>query len=496
MTRQLILAIDQGTTSTRAIVFDRHFRPRAVRQIPLRQSYPAPGWVEHDPEEIWRAALQVSREAMDEVGGPDLIAAIGLTNQRETTVVWDRATGAPVHPAIVWQDRRTEEVCARLRAQGREAAVQARTGLVLDPYFSGSKIAWILDHGGVRRRAEAGELAFGTIDSFLLWRLTGGRVHATDVTNAARTALLDIGDRAWAPELAELFNVPMSVLPDVRPCAGEFGLTQASVFGCELPVMGMAGDQHAALVGHGALKPGDTKMTYGTGGFLVSNVGPAPVASTSNLLSTIGYQADGRTDYALEGSIFSVGATVQWLAEGLHALKDSRESEAVAQGLPDNGGVYLVPAFTGLGAPYWNARARGGIFGLTRDTTAPHLVRAGLEALAYQTRDLLDALARDGAPPPGVLKVDGGVTANAWAMQFLADICAVPVERPAFQELTAVGAARLAAFGCGLIDRLDAEPPRQAPARWDPQITAAERDRLLDGWRSAVAGVLAASRPG
>jgi glycerol kinase len=484
-----VLAIDQGTTSTRAIAFDLSFAPRAVAQIELTQYFPAPGLVEHDGEEIWAATLQVCREVMDKVGGPAAIAAIGITNQRETTLVWERASGRPIHKAVVWQDRRTADVCAHLKAAGREEMVQAATGLLLDPYFSATKIAAILDVTG--RRADADKLAFGTVDSFLLWRLTNGRVHATDATNAARTLLLGLKPPIWREDLAHLFNVPSSMLPQVRPSAGLFGETDPALFGRPIPITGIAGDQQAALVGHGCLTPGMAKATYGTGCFLVMNAGASPPVSHNRLLATIGYQVGAETTYALEGSIFSAGATIQWLRDGLKIIGASRESEALAAGLADNGGVYLVPAFAGLGAPQWNAQARGAIVGLTRDSGAAHLVRAGLEAIAYQTRDLLDALIADGAPKPTTLAVDGGVTANAWAMQFLADICDTPVARPAFQEVTALGAARLAAFGAGLIPALDAAPPTEAPSRWTPRMAATDREKLLAGWRAAVAGALA-----
>jgi glycerol kinase len=487
-----ILAIDQGTTSTRAIAFDLAFAPKAVAQIELTQHFPKPGWVEHDPAEIWAATVQVCREVIDKVGGPQAIACIGVTNQRETTVVWDRKTGAAVHKAIVWQDRRTADVCAALKRDGHEAMVQAKTGLLLDPYFSGTKIAAILDTTGVRDDQDSRENAiFGTIDSFLIWNLTGGKVHATDATNASRTLLYALKPPAWSAELAALLRVPMSMLPDVKPSAGLFGETDPALFGRAIPITGVAGDQQAALVGHGCLSPGMAKATYGTGCFLVMNAGAEPPVSHNRLLATVGYQIGDRTTYALEGSIFSAGATIQWLKEGLHLINASRESEAMAAALKDNGGVYLVPAFAGLGAPQWNAEARGAIVGLTRDSTAAHVVRAGVEAIAYQTRDLLDALVADGAPRPTTLKVDGGVTANAWAMQFLADICDAPVERPAFQEVTALGAARLAAFGAGLIPSLDA-PVSGAPAvRWTPSMAAPERERLMAGWRAAVRGVLA-----
>ena len=492
---RLILAIDQGTTSTRAIVFDLQWRPVAVRQVPLLQHFPHSGWVEHDAEEIWAATLQVCRGVIAEAGGVDAIAAIGVTNQRETTVLWDRATGEPLHRAIVWQDRRTDDRCDALRDRGMEPVVQNATGLVLDPYFSGSKIAWLLDRvEGARDRAARGELCAGTIESWLMFRLGSGRAHVSDATNASRTSLLDLKTLKWRDDLLDLFNVPAEVLPEVRPCAGRFTDTDPAHFGRAIAITGSAGDQQAALVGHAALKAGETKITYGTGAFLVLNAGDKPVWSKNRLLGTVGYQIPGATAWALEGSIFSAGSTVQWLRDVLHAVSRSADSEAMAASLEDNGGVYLVPGFTGLGAPWWNAEARGAVTGLNRDTGLKHFVRAGLEALAYQTFDLLEALAADAAPKPSVLKVDGGVTANGWAMQFLADICATPVERPAFQEMTALGAARLAALGAGLIDSLDvrdAEPP----TRWEPKMPEAERKRLLAGWRAAVHGVLATARP-
>ncbi|MBI1187736.1 MAG: glycerol kinase GlpK [Alphaproteobacteria bacterium] len=494
--RNGILAIDQGTTSTRAIVFDDAFKPQAVSQIELTQHYPQPGWVEHDLEEIWRATLQTCREAIDKAGGPSVIAAIGITNQRETTAVWDRATGAPLHRGIVWQDRRTAGACDTLRTAGHEAAVQAETGLLLDPYFSATKIGWILDAvPGARQRAEQGALAFGTIDSFLIWRLTNGRMHATDVTNAARTLLFALEPPGWSDPMCALFGVPRALLPEARPSAGDFGASDPSHFGRAIPIAGVAGDQQAALVGHGCLTPGRAKATYGTGCFLVMNAGARAQHSKNRLLATIGYQTKDQLAYALEGSIFSAGATIQWLRDGLKVIEASRESEALAASLKDNGGVYLVPAFAGLGAPQWNADARGAIVGLTRDTSAAHVVRAGVEAIAYQTHDLLEALIADGAPPPETLLVDGGVTANSWAMQFLADICAAPVERPAYQEVTALGAAKLAALGAGLIPDLGAVEDAAPRARWTPAMAAEERARLLDGWRRAVAGALAVARP-
>lgn len=486
-----ILAIDQGTTSTRAIAFDLEFNPRASAQIELRQHYPQPGWVEHDAEEIWTATLKVCEDVIAALGGPANVAAIGITNQRETTIVWDRQTGAPVHKAIVWQDRRTADWCARLREEGREQRVQDVTGLLLDPYFSATKIAWILDRDpALRARAENGELAFGTIETFLVWRLTNGRSHVSDVTNAARTLLFDIAKRDWCEEMCALFRVPRAMLPKTAACDAHFGETDAKHLGRAIPIHGMAGDQQAALVGHGCLNPGMAKVTYGTGAFLVMNMGDAPPRSRNRLLATVGYQAKQDFAYALEGSIFSAGATMQWLRDGLKLIKSSAESEAIAEALPDNGGVYLVPAFVGLGAPQWSADARGTIVGLTRDSRLEHLVRAGLEAVAYQTADLLDALRADGAPPIKSLLVDGGLTANGWAMQFLANICDVEVARPAFQEVTALGAAKLAAFGVGAIASLDGSGASTS-ARWSPRMTRAVREATTRGWRKAVAATLA-----
>ena len=501
---RLILAIDQGTTSTRAIAFEAApeggLQPVAVSQVELEQHFPQSGWVEHDAAEIWRATLQTCRAVIAEAGGVDRFAAIGITNQRETSVLWDVATGEPLHRAIVWQDRRTADATSKLAAAGHEPMVQTATGLILDPYFSASKFAWLLDAvPGARDRAVKGEVKVGTIETWLIWKLTAkkngaGARHVTDATNASRTTLMDLATRRWRPDLAALFNVPMAVLPEIRGCADHLGDCEPSLFGAPLPIHGAAGDQQAALVGHGALKAGDAKITYGTGAFLVANVGAAPVASTSRLLGTLGYAVGDDVAWALEGSIFSAGSAIQWLRDGLKVISESGESEAMAQGLKDNGGVYLVPGFTGLGAPWWEPDARGTITGLTRDSGPAHFVRAALESLAYQTRDLLDALARDGAPRLKVLKVDGGVTANAFAMQFVADICEVEVERPAFQEMTALGAAKLAALGAGLIGDLQ-DHPVEAPQRWVPRMQASERDRLLRGWRGAVRAAIIAANP-
>lgn len=491
----LILAIDQGTTSTRAVAFEPwedDLRPVAVSQIELAQHFPRSGWVEHDASEIWSAVLQTCREVIRKAGGVARFKALGLTNQRETAVIWDARTGDPLHRAVVWQDRRTADVTAVLAAQGHEPDVQAATGLILDPYFSATKFAWLLDAvPGARQAADRGEVKLGTIDAWLIWKLTGGDVHATDATNAARTALMDLKTVNWREDLCELFRVPSLALPDIKPCAGPIGLADPSLFGAALPITGSAGDQQAALVGHGALRPGDAKITYGTGAFLVANVGDKPVASRQRLLGTLGYQVDGATAYALEGSIFSAGSAIQWLRDGVGLLSESRQSEALAQGLPDNGGVYLVPGFTGLGAPWWEPDARGCVVGLTRNTGPAHFVRAALEALAYQTKDLLDALVQDGAPALKRLKVDGGVTANGFAMQFVADICNVEVERPAFQEMTALGAARLAAFGAGLAPDLEARPS-EAPAIWKPKMSAQDRERRLCGWQKAVKAAIIA----
>jgi glycerol kinase len=497
--KSLILAIDQGTTSTRAIAFETApeggLRPVAVSQIELEQHFPQSGWVEHDAAEIWRATLQTCGAVVAEAGGVGRFAAIGITNQRETSVLWDAATGEPLHRAIVWQDRRTADATSRLAAAGHEPMVQAATGLILDPYFSASKFAWLLDAvPGARERAARSEVKLGTIETWLIWKLTGGASHVTDATNASRTSLMDLATRAWRPDLADLFGVPTAALPEIRGCSDHLGDSDPGLFGASLPIHGAAGDQQAALVGHGALKAGDAKITYGTGAFLVANVGAAPVASTSRLLGTLGYAADHKVAYALEGSIFSAGSAIQWLRDGLKVIGGSGESEALARTLSDNGGVYLVPGFTGLGAPWWEPEARGTVVGLTRDSGPAHMVRAALESLAYQTRDLLDALAKDGAPKLKVLKVDGGVTANAFAMQFVADICDVVVERPAFQEMTALGAAKLAALGVGVIGDLE-DHPVEAPARWTPAMQPDERERLLKGWRGAVRAAIIAAHP-
>jgi glycerol kinase len=486
--RNFILAIDQGTTSTRAVIFDAAGQNLAQAQRELPQIYPEDGWVEHDPEEIWQATLAVCRDVMASVGqGCDGVGAIGITNQRETTVMWDRATGAPIHNAIVWQDRRTADTCRALCERGLETGIIAKTGLVVDPYFSASKIAWLLDHvPGARAAATAGNLAFGNIDSFLLWRLTGGKVHATDATNASRTQLFDIHAQCWDDELLEIFQVPARVLPDVRDCAGKFGETDPALFGRAIPITGIAGDQHAALFGQACLQPGMVKSTYGTGCFTMLNTGQRAVVSDNRLLTTVGYRLDGETTYALEGSIFVAGATVQWLRDGLGVLSNAAESEDHARVVASTSGVYLVPAFTGLGAPYWDAEARGAIIGLTRDSSVSHIIRAALEAVCFQTRDLFMAKAADGVALESV-RVDGGMVANDWLMQFLADILNLTVERPTITETTVQGAAYLAGLGAGMYRSLDEVAALWSHGRtFTPTMTAGERDALYEGWLKAV----------
>ncbi|GAA4756173.1 glycerol kinase GlpK [Sphingomonas daechungensis] len=486
-----ILAIDQGTTSTRAILFDVAARPVTVSQRELPQHYPEPGWVEHDPEEIWRDTLAVAREVLGS-NEPGRVAGIGITNQRETVVVWDRSTGEPIHRAIVWQDRRTSETCERLKREGVEPQVQAKTGLLLDPYFSATKIAWILDNvPGARERAERGELAAGMIDSFLLWRLTGGDVHATDITNAGRTLLCDIHRGEWDGDLCRLFRVPEALLPEIHDNSRVFGLTAPGLFERQIPIAGMAGDQQAALFGQACFKPGMVKSTYGTGCFMLANTGGTAVASEHRLLTTPAYRIGGKTTYALEGSIFVAGAAVKWLRDGLGVIAHASDTDGMATRLPDSHGVYMVPAFVGLGAPHWDPTARGAIFGLTLDATGAHLARAALEATAYQTRDLIDAMIADGCATPAAIRVDGGMTANSWLCQFLADITDVPVERPSNLETTALGAAFHAGLATGIWSGL-AELKRtwSAANRFAPAMDAALRDRLLAGWQDAVRRVL------
>jgi glycerol kinase len=489
-----ILVIDEGTTSTRAIVFDRDFNQVSLAQEEVPLAYPADGWVEQDGETIWEKTVQVCQAALAKAGGIERIAGIGITNQRETTLVWDRKTGKLLAPAIIWQDRRTASACDALKAAGHEAAVQAETGLLIDPYFSGTKIAWILDTvTGARQRAEAGDLAFGTVETFLIWHLTGGRVHATDVSNASRTLLYRLGlgeDGGWSEAMCSLFRVPKSMLPDVRPNAADFGLCDESLFGKAAPILSAAGDQQSALVGQGCLSPGMAKITYGTGAFLVANSGVEKPVSKNRLLGTVGYETSEGGAMALEGSIFNAGTVVKWLRDDLGLISDAAESEEMAAALPDNGGVYIVPAFTGLGAPHWNADARGTISGITRATTAAHLVRAGLEAVAYQTRDLLDAFEADGVEIRE-LRVDGGMVANDWLMQFLADVCARPVVRPDYREMTALGAAALAAMQLDWMKGANWQVREVKGVRFEPQMGDEQRKALLKGWATALRRTLA-----
>lgn len=484
-----ILAIDQGTTSSRAIVFDASGLPVATAQKELTQHYPADGWVEHDAEEIWRDVQNMMREAVAKAGlrGSD-IAAIGITNQRETTVVWERDGGRPIHHAIVWQDRRTAEACRKLVADGVGSVVQKKTGLLIDSYFSATKIAWLLDHvPGARARAEKGELCFGTIDSYLLFRLTGGAVHATDATNASRSMLFDITAQDWDDTLLKIFNVPRALLPKVMDCSGEFGIATADILGHAVPVTGIAGDQQAATFGQACFQPGMVKSTYGTGCFALVNIGSKPVLSEHRLLTTVAYRLNGKTTYALEGSIFVAGAAVKWLRDGLKIVEGAAETATLATQVPENHGVYLVPAFVGLGAPYWDPDARGAILGLTLDAGRAHIARAALESVAYQTRDLTAAMKADGAAAPTAIRVDGGMVANDWLCQFLADMLDVAVERPKVIETTALGAAYLAGLAVGLYAGLDAVAYGwHCERRFEPRMNVETRSRLYAGWQKAV----------
>ena len=486
-----ILAIDQGTTSSRAILFDRGGRPLGQAQRELTQHYPQSGWVEHDAEDIWRDTLAVIEGALAEAGiEAGALTGIGITNQRETTVIWDRASGKTIYNAIVWQDRRTAEFCDELRQQGHEAEVTAKTGLLLDPYFSGTKINWILDNvSGARARAEKGELAFGTIDSFLIWRLTGGESHVTDATNASRTLLFNIHQQCWDSELLELLAVPESLLPEVLDCAADFGTTHKDLFDTRIPIAGVAGDQQAALIGQACFEPGMIKSTYGTGCFMILNTGEQALASNNKLLTTVGYRLNGKTTYALEGSIFVAGAAVQWLRDGLGIIDSAEQTEALAASLDSNHGVYLVPAFTGLGAPHWDPDARGAIFGITRDTGPAHLVRATLESVCYQTFDLFEAQRRDGLTPTR-LRVDGGMVQNNWLCQFLSDLLGIVVERPAQTETTALGAAYLAGLQTGIFTSIEDIAGRwQTDREFDPSMDKNAAGLLLANWHEAVSKV-------
>ena len=486
-----VLALDQGTTSSRAIVFDAGFRPLATAQAEFAQHFPAPGWVEHDPADLWQTTLACARRAMAQAGR--IPVAIGITNQRETTLLWDRATGQPLHRAIVWQDRRTAEACAALKAAGHEPMVTARTGLLLDPYFSGTKLAWLLDHiPGARARAEAGDLAFGTVDSWLIWNLTGGRVHATDATNAARTMLYNIATNRWDTDLCALLGVPMAVLPEVRDSAADYGSTAPGLFAAEIPIAGVAGDQQAATIGQACFQPGMMKSTYGTGCFALLNTGARMVLSQNRLLTTIAYRLGGQTTYALEGSIFVAGAVVQWLRDGLQIIGQADQTQALAEASDPASGVVIVPAFTGMGAPYWRPEAQGAVFGLTRGTGRAEMARAALESVGFQTMDLLRAMQADGAAGDAVLRVDGGMARSDWTMQFLADILGVPVDRPVVTETTALGAAALAALQIGLLASLDDFAKGWAlDRRFIPAMTPDERQARAARWARAVAATLA-----
>lgn len=489
-----ILSIDQGTTSSRAIVFDKTLSPISSAQKEFPQHFPKPGWVEHDAQEIWQSVLATCREAIAKAAIPaNRIAAIGITNQRETTVIWDKTTGKPIHNAIVWQDRRTAEYCAGMRAGGHEPLITQRTGLLLDPYFSASKIAWLLDHvPGARNAADAGKLAFGTIDCFLLWRLTDGQVHATDITNASRTMLLNIHSGTWDDDLLKLFNIPHKLLPELRDCCSGFGTTIPEHFGASIPISGMAGDQQAATIGQTCFKPGMIKATYGTGCFALLNIGASAIISRSRLLTTIAYQLEGKRTYALEGSIFMAGATVQWLRDGLKIIAHARDADILAATANPQEMVYLVPAFVGLGAPWWDADARASIHGLTRNSGASEIARAALEAVAYQTRNLLDAMHADWPNPSGViLRVDGGMSQSDTTMQFLADILHAPVERPAVMETTALGAAMLAGRKADIIPDFETLAQNwKADRRYSPFMDQTLRATKWAGWCDAITRTL------
>ncbi len=483
-----LLALDQGTTSSRAIIFGLDGSIVSVAQEEFEQHFPHDGWVEHDAEEIWQTQLKTAREAISQADvAPSDIAAIGITNQRETTIVWDRLTGKPLYHAIVWQDRRAATLTDRLKQDGMERVFREKTGLVLDPYFSGGKLAWILDNvSGARELADAGKICFGTVDSWLLYRLSGGRMHATDVSNASRTLMFNIHDLSWDDDLLDIFNIPDAILPQVMPSAGRFGETDPDLFGQPIPITGVAGDQQAALFGQACFEPGMAKNTYGTGAFVVMNTGPKPVLG-DGVLTTIAWQINGQQpQYALEGSIFIAGAAVQWLRDGLGLIKDAREIEQLAAGVPDNGGVYFVPALVGLGAPHWDPYARGTIVGITRATTRGHLARADLEAMAYQTRDAIEAMQEAGGIALRQLRVDGGASANNLLLQIQADILGTPVVRPQVTETTALGAAYLAGIGIGLMDQNTITGQWVPDRRFEPSMASNERDALISDWKRAV----------
>ncbi|MDX1942399.1 MAG: glycerol kinase GlpK [Saprospiraceae bacterium] len=486
--KQYILALDQGTTSCRAILFDKNGAIQAIEQQEFTQYYPKPGWVEHDALEIWKVQLAVTQNLLKKrnLSGKD-IAAIGITNQRETAVVWNKNTGVPIANAIVWQDRRTSGICDELKAAGHETYIRESTGLVIDAYFSGTKVKWLLDNvPGAREQAEQGELLFGTIDSWLVWNLTNKQLHISDVSNACRTLVYNIHSLQWDEKLLQLLNIPKNMLPEVKSCSEIYGQTEASLFGEPIAIAGMAGDQQAALFGQVCHSPGMAKNTYGTGCFMLMNTGTKPVASQSGLVTTIAWSLNGEVNYALEGSVFIAGAAIQWLRDGLKIIDESPDSEYFSLKVPDTDGVYVVPAFTGLGAPYWDMYARGAIFGLTRGTSKAHLIRATLESLAYQTKDVLDAMGKDAGTPLKGLRVDGGASANNLLMQFQADILGVPVERPKIIETTALGAAYLAGLACGFWSKSELEEKWQLDAKFDAQMLEEQRNKLYSGWQKAV----------
>ncbi len=487
---ECILALDQGTTSSRAIVFAHDGRPAAVAQEEFEQIFPQPGHVEHSPEAIWKTQLSVAKEALAKAGRrASDVAAVGVTNQRETTILWDKQTGKPVANAIVWQSRITAPICERLKVDGLEPLFRERTGLVLDAYFSGTKIAHLLDTiPGLRERAAQGEILFGTVDSFLIWRLTGGRLHLTDVSNASRTLLFNIHTLDWDDELLRILNVPRAMLPEIKPSSAVYGQTDPALFGGPIPIASAVGDQQSATFGQACFEPGSAKNTYGTGCFLLLNTGEKPVVSKNGLITTVGWQLGGKTTYCLEGSVFIAGAVVQWLRDGLQIIGSASESETLAASVADTGGVYVVPAFVGLGAPHWNAAARGTIVGLTRGTTRAHLARAALESMAYQTRDVLEAMQRDSGTRLAVLKVDGGASANSLLMQFQADLLGVKVERPVVQETTALGAAYLAGLAVGFwFDQNDVRRNWAQDRAFSPAMPVNARESLYAGWKKAVA---------
>jgi len=489
MAEKYLLALDQGTTSSRAVLFDLAGHPVGQRSRETHSFYPQAGWVEQDPEEIWESQLAVAQEVLAQTGvSPRDVIGIGLTNQRETTILWERDTGRPVYKAIVWQCRRTAELCDELKARGWQDEIRARTGLVLDAYFSGPKVKWILDHvPGLRTRAQRGEILFGTVDTWLIWKLTGGTVHATDFSNASRTLLFNLHTLTWDREILELLDIPLAVLPEIRPSAGRFGETVADLFGRPLPILGVAGDQQAALFGQSCFAPGLAKNTYGTGCFLLAHTGRRPVFSREGLLTTVAWGLPDGVEFALEGSVFIAGAVIQWLRDGLGLLQSAGESEKMARSVPDTGGVYFVPAFTGLGAPYWDMYARGTVVGLTRGTTRAHLVRAALEAIAYQTKDVLLAMERDSGYRLSALRVDGGASTNDFLMQFQSDILGVPVERSRVAETTALGAALLAGLAGGVWPGREAIAALWSKERtFEPEMAPAEAERLYAGWRRAV----------